>query len=366
MDKKYQVFVSSTYKDLIDERNEVMKALLELDCIPTGMELFPSSDDDQMTYIKKVIDNCDYYILILGGRYGELHSSGKSYTQLEYEYAIEKEIPIIAFLHADPSSIPVSKTESASRNKKKLLDFRIRAEKKLCRYWNNSNELGALVGRSLVKLIKEKPQKGWIKAENTTEKNEGDIFETIFKEVLTIKDFLQIPKVSPTVKEFDYIRKKLEDESEKIELEIIKIMYIEDKSETPYYCIVLEEAITRRKISVVIGTFEAQAIAISMDKISTPRPLTHDLFVSLTQKTNIEIKEIIIDFFQVGIYYSKIILKISSVLVEIDSRTSDAIAIAIRTGAPIYTLSSTFEKAYLSYKVTDDDLIKNPEKGTDI
>ena len=101
MDKKFQVFVSSTYTDLIEERNEVMKALLELDCIPSGMELFPSGDDSQWNYINKVIDNCDYFIIISAGKYGTIAKNGKSYTQLEYEYAVKNNIPTIAFLYKD-------------------------------------------------------------------------------------------------------------------------------------------------------------------------------------------------------------------------------------------------------------------------
>ena len=85
MNKKYQVFVSSTFMDLIDERQEVMQALLELDCIPVGMELFPAADEDQWTLIKGLINDCDYYVLIIGGRYGSLGPSGKSDTQMEYE-----------------------------------------------------------------------------------------------------------------------------------------------------------------------------------------------------------------------------------------------------------------------------------------
>lgn len=72
MDKKYQVFVSSTYIDLVEERQEVMQALLELDCIPIGMELFPAADEEQWSLIKRLIDDCDYYILIVGGRYGSV------------------------------------------------------------------------------------------------------------------------------------------------------------------------------------------------------------------------------------------------------------------------------------------------------
>ena len=78
MDKRYQVFVSSTFEDLQEERKEVMQALLELDCIPAGMELFPAADEAQWTLIKRVIDDCDYYLVIVGGRYGSVNDEGMS------------------------------------------------------------------------------------------------------------------------------------------------------------------------------------------------------------------------------------------------------------------------------------------------
>lgn len=76
MNKRYQVFVSSTYQDLSDERMEVVKALLELDCIPCGMEYFPAANEDSWSYISKLIQECDYYVLIVGGRYGSLTKEG--------------------------------------------------------------------------------------------------------------------------------------------------------------------------------------------------------------------------------------------------------------------------------------------------
>jgi hypothetical protein len=164
IEKKFQVFVSSTYQDLTEERKEVMQALLELDCIPVGMELFPAADDDQWTLIKRLIDDCDYYILIVGGRYGSLNKSGISYTQMEYEYALSKEIPIIGFLHKKPDDISVGKSEKESDLKLKLSDFKNIVEKKMCRYWESPADLGSLVSRSLVKLIKDKPRPGWVKA----------------------------------------------------------------------------------------------------------------------------------------------------------------------------------------------------------
>ncbi len=164
MEKKYQVFVSSTYKDLSEERQEVMQALLELDCIPVGMELFPAADDDQWTLIKRLIDDCDYYILIVGGRYGSMNKDGISYTQMEYEYALSKEIPIIGFLHKNPGDIAVDKSEKEPALVKKLNQFKDFVQKKMCRYWENPTDLGSQVSRSLVKLIKDKPRDGWVKA----------------------------------------------------------------------------------------------------------------------------------------------------------------------------------------------------------
>src|SRR5262245_66397627 len=84
MEKRYQVFVSSTYADLKEERQRVLQALMELDCIPAGMELFPAADQEQFEFIKRVIDDCDYYLLIVGGRYGSVTPQGISYTEQEY------------------------------------------------------------------------------------------------------------------------------------------------------------------------------------------------------------------------------------------------------------------------------------------
>jgi hypothetical protein len=180
MDKRYQVFVSSTYIDLQDERKEVMQALLELDCIPAGMELFPASNDDQWTLIKKVIDDCDYYILILAGRYGSTNDKGIGYTEMEYQYALEMNKPVISFLYKDPGEIPSAKTEDSQEGKEKLKLFRELTQKKMTRYWSNSYDLGSVVSRSMIKLIKANPAIGWVKADNVIDENS-------LKEILILK-----------------------------------------------------------------------------------------------------------------------------------------------------------------------------------
>src|SRR5690554_2397798 len=97
-DIKYQVFLSSTFTDLSKERKQVLDILLMADCIPAGMESFVATDEEQFNVIKKVINLCDYYILIIGKRYGTINAStGISYTEMEYNYAIEKGIPVLVF-----------------------------------------------------------------------------------------------------------------------------------------------------------------------------------------------------------------------------------------------------------------------------
>lgn len=165
MDKRYQVFVSSAYEDLKEERQEVMHALLELDCIPAGMELFPAASEDQWSVIKRVIDDCDYYVVVIAGRYGSVDPDGRSYTEKEYRYALDREKPVIAFLHRDPGSLPANRTEETDKGKERLREFRKFAEEKLCKYWTSPADLGSVVSRSLVRLIKDHPAIGWVRAD---------------------------------------------------------------------------------------------------------------------------------------------------------------------------------------------------------
>lgn len=161
--KRYQVFVSSTYEDLVEERREVMQALLESGCIPAGMELFPAADDGAWTLIKRVIDESDYYLLILAGRYGSIHSDGVGYTEMEYRYALEIGKPIVSFLIRDIQKLPVRKTDQDQKKLERLAAFQVLAKEKLVRYWETPAELGGLVSRSIEVLKEMKPAIGWIR-----------------------------------------------------------------------------------------------------------------------------------------------------------------------------------------------------------
>ncbi len=169
MDKRYQVFVSSTYADLKEEREKVIHTLMEMNCIPAGMELFPAADEEQLEFIKRIINDCDYYLLIIGGRYGSVTDEGISYTEKEYEYALERKIKVIAFLHKNPEQIPVNKSEQKSELREKLENFRSKVDKtRLVKYWQNIEELPGLVAPSLASTIKLYPAVGWVRADKVS------------------------------------------------------------------------------------------------------------------------------------------------------------------------------------------------------
>jgi len=172
MEKRFQVFVSSTYEDLQEERREVIQALLALDCIPTGMELFPAADDDSWTLIQRFIAGCDYYVVIVGGRYGSKGPLGKSYTEMEYDYAVKVEIPALAFLHKDPGTIPANKTEPSDEGKALLAAFREKIETaRHAKYWTAPGELAGKVGLGMASLMKIKPRVGWVRGDHVPDES---------------------------------------------------------------------------------------------------------------------------------------------------------------------------------------------------
>jgi len=165
-DKRYQIFISSTFLDLKEERRAVMQSLLELDCIPAGMELFPADDEDSWELIKREIEQSDYYVLVIGGRYGSEDDHGVSFTEREFEHATKVGIPILAFVHSNPEEIPKSKTDGNDKAWEKLIAFigKVRMAK-TTKGWLNKHELGSVVASSLVKLAKRSPGTGWVRGD---------------------------------------------------------------------------------------------------------------------------------------------------------------------------------------------------------
>ena len=129
----------------------------------------------------------------------------------------------------------------------------------------------------------------------------------------------------------------------KIELEIVALSH--SITQTHSYAVVLGEVNGLRRLPIVIGGFEAQAIAVALERMQPSRPLTHDLMKNFMLAFNIELHEIIINDLQEGIFYSKLVCSTEHDTVEIDSRTSDAVALAVRFGCPIYTYDNILDSA---------------------
>ncbi len=129
----------------------------------------------------------------------------------------------------------------------------------------------------------------------------------------------------------------------KIELEIVALSH--SITQTHSYAVVLGEVNGLRRLPIVIGGFEAQAIAVALERMQPSRPLTHDLMKNFMSAFNVDLHEIIINDLQEGIFYSKLICSSDKDTVEIDSRTSDAVALAVRFGCPIYTYDNILESA---------------------
>lgn len=141
------------------------EAILELGHFPAGMEAFPAADATPWELIKSVINESDYYILIVGGKYGSTGPDGISYTEMEYNLAVELGKPILAFTHGDPDQIPAGKIELDNEARSRLDNFRKRILERTCKSWTNKENLKAAVLLSLVHIIRTKPVPGWIRNE---------------------------------------------------------------------------------------------------------------------------------------------------------------------------------------------------------
>lgn len=144
----------------------------------------------------------------------------------------------------------------------------------------------------------------------------------------------------------------------KIELEIVALSH--SITQTHSYAVVLGEVNGLRRLPIVIGGFEAQAIAVALERMQPSRPLTHDLMKNFMNAFNVELMEIVINDLQEGIFYSKLVCVSEHDTVEIDSRTSDALALAVRFGCPIYTFDHILESAGILMEDT------NKKKAADI
>ena len=168
MERKYQVFISSTYEDLKTERQAAISCLLDMNCIPVGMEQFPASSLSQWEYIKKMIDMSDYYLLIVAGKYGSIDPEENiSYTEKEYRYAIHKKMPILAFLHKNIDSLPAIKVGATDEERERVKNFHntVKEAGRLVDFYSNEDELKYKIAMAMPKIINDAPMPGWVRAD---------------------------------------------------------------------------------------------------------------------------------------------------------------------------------------------------------
>ena len=170
MKRKLQIFVSSTYQDLIKDRQSAVGAILKAGHIPAGMELFTSGDQSQMTTIKRWIDESDVYMLILGGRYGSVEPiSGVSYTELEYNYALEQDKPLFAIVINDNALEERIKKYGSSvtenENPKELKLFREKVLSNISSFFDDDKDIKLCVHESLSDFSENRELKGWVSAD---------------------------------------------------------------------------------------------------------------------------------------------------------------------------------------------------------
>lgn len=180
MDKKYQVFISSTYTDLKRERQKVCDAVLTLYQIPIGMEMFSAADEEQWEIIQSHIDDSDFYVLILGNRYGSVIEegidAGISYTEKEFNYAVSVGVPVLVFIIGDTAPITIDKVEKDPHSIEKLKAFKERASKgREVVWWENEDELATKVTASLSKQIMRNKRPGWIRATSINQNKEKKV-----------------------------------------------------------------------------------------------------------------------------------------------------------------------------------------------
>lgn len=188
MKKKYQIFVSSTYLDLRDERQSAVEAILKAGHIPAGMELFAAGNKSQMAVIKKWIDESDIYMLILGFRYGSLDDESKlSYTELEFDYAVSKNKPFFAVVMNEATREAKVKKEGTAilegKNEDKLRAFREKVcNNHVCKFFGDNKDIQLSIHESIHQLIDEFHPIGWVRASSVIDAAQVESEKTPLKE----------------------------------------------------------------------------------------------------------------------------------------------------------------------------------------
>ena len=162
-------------------------------------------DEEQFEYIKRIIDDSDYYLLIIGGRYGSVDENGVSWTEKEYNYAVSKEIPVLVFDHKDFTKLPADKTDQDDKKREKLVAFKKNVSKKrLIKYWTDVNDLDAVVAKSLHKVLEKHERIGWVRDDMVTSLNVQTKIDKLNNEIAGYKEEVEKLKADLKKKNDDF------------------------------------------------------------------------------------------------------------------------------------------------------------------
>lgn len=273
MERKYQVFISSTYEDLKTERQAAISCLLDMNCIPVGMEQFPASSLSQWEYIKKMIDMSDYYLLIVAGKYGSIDPEENiSYTEKEYRYAIHKKMPILAFLHKNIDSLPVIKVGATDEERERVKNFHntVKEAGRLVDFYSNEDELKYKIAMAMSKIINDAPMPGWVRADQAEKAiaaaGDTDGIRDLQRQLEKIQNTI-LEKVEQTQMKWEPISKEEIDAMFSLEKKELKIPDLSDEAK----CLLKEAAKDAAGQILVINSLEGVDIQTNNKIMNTDK-----------------------------------------------------------------------------------------------
>ena len=273
MERKYQVFISSTYEDLKTERQAAISCLLDMNCIPVGMEQFPASSLSQWEYIKKMIDMSDYYLLIVAGKYGSIDPEENiSYTEKEYRYAIHKKMPILAFLHKNIDSLPAIKVGATDEERERVKNFHntVKEAGRLVDFYSNEDELKYKIAMAMPKTINDAPMPGWVRADQAEKAiataGDTDGIRDLQRQLEKIQNTI-LEKVEQTQMKWEPISKEEIDAMFSSEKKELKIPILSDEAK----CLLTEAAKDAVGQILVINSLEGVDIQTNNKIMNTDK-----------------------------------------------------------------------------------------------
>ncbi len=195
---KYQIFVSSTYEDLKEVREQIIRCVLEMGHIPVGMEMFSAANEDQWKVIQKQIDDCDYYMVIVAHRYGSLDKD-ISFTEKEYDYAISKNIPVLGFIIDDNTKWSAKYIDTDELTKQRLIKFKEKIKTKMVNFWKNTDDIYGKTAIALGKAFVTYERPGYIRSDEVANQDVFNELTRLSTENSNLRT--QISDIKKTIKE---------------------------------------------------------------------------------------------------------------------------------------------------------------------